>query len=335
MSGPVRDTGHGERVSVVLPVHDDVEYVGAAVERALALTGVDVELVLVDDGSTDGSTAVVREAAARDPRVRAVVLERNVGVARARERGVARATGDWVWFVDSDDSWEPGAAAVLLTLAGRAPDVDVVVAAARLVEPSGSSRPIVPVGPPLVDGSTALGLLLEGAVTGHLWNKLFRRDLLLRVEFVPARTQSDLALVAGALVAARRVVLDRQVVYTYLKREGSVITSVGRRSESLALVEAAVVGAAGAAERAGSAVPPGALAYFRTRYVVLSGMKDAAQGRYSASERAALQARWRARITPGALLALAARRDARRLALALAAKASPALHRRLLAVADR
>lgn len=326
--------GDGVRVSVsvVLPVHDDVAHVGEAVERALGLTGVDVELVLVDDGSTDGSTAVVREAAARDPRVRAVVLERNVGVARARERGVAQASGTWVWFVDSDDSWEPGAAATLLDLARRAPDVDVVVAAARLVEPSGSSRPIVPAGPPLVDGPAALRLLLEGAVTGHLWNKLFRRELLLGVEFVPARAQSDLALVAGALVAARRVVLDQQVVYTYLKREGSIITSVGRRAESLALVEAAVVGAAG---RAGSAVPAGALAYFRTRYVVLSGMKDAAQGRYSASERAELQARWRARITLRALVAVAARRDARRLALALAAKASPRLHRRLLAVADR
>lgn len=332
MSGPTGHGGDGRRVSVVLPVHDDVAHLGAAVERALALTGVDVELVLVDDGSTDGSTAVVHEAAARDPRVRAVVLERNVGVARARERGVARASGDWVWFVDSDDVWEPGAAAVLLDLARRAPDVDVVVAAARLVTASGTERPIVPAGPPLVDGPEALRLLLEGAVTGHLWNKLFRRELLAGVEFVPARTQSDLALVAGALVAARRVVLDQQVVYTYLKREGSIITSAGRRAESLALVEAAVVGAAG---RAGPAVPAGALTYFRTRYVVLSGMKDAATGRYSEQERRALQTRWRARITLRALLTVAARRDARRLALALAAKASPRLHHRLLAVADR
>lgn len=332
MSGSAGQSGDGLRVSVVLPVHDDVAHVHEAVERVLALTGVDVELVLVDDGSTDGSTAVVREAAARDPRVRAVVLERNVGVARARERGVAQASGAWVWFVDSDDAWEPGAARTLLDLAARAPDVDVVVAAARLVTASGAERPIVPAGPPLVDGPEALRLLLEGAVSGHLWNKLFRRELLAGVEFVPARTQSDLALVAGALVAARSVVLDRQVVYTYLKREGSIITSVGRRAESLALVEAAVVGAA---EKAGSAVPAGALAYFLTRYVVLSGMKDAAQGRYSASERAALQTRWRARITARALLAVAARRDARRVALALAAKASPALHRRLLAVADR
>lgn len=324
--------GDGPRVSVVMPVHDDVAHVRGAVERALALTGVDVELVLVDDGSTDGSTRAVREAAARDPRVRAVVLERNVGVARARERGVAEASSDWVWFVDSDDAWEPGAAATLLDLAARAPDVDVVVAAARLVTASGAERSIVPTGPPLVDGPTALRLLLEGAVTGHLWNKLFRRGLLAGVEFVPARTQSDLALVAGALVAARTVVLDRQVVYTYLKRGGSIITSAGRRVESLELVEAAVVGAAG---RAGPAVPAGALAYFRTRYVVLSGLKDAATGRYSEQERRALQTRWRARITPRALLAVAARRDARRLALALAARASPRLHRRLLAVADR
>ena len=319
-------------VSVVLPVHDDVAHVAGAIERALALTGVGVELVVVDDGSTDGSTAVVRQAAAGDPRVRAVVLERNGGVARARERGVAQASAPWVWFVDSDDSFEPGAAAVLLHLAGRAGDVDVVVAGATLVEASGASRPIVPAGPPLVTGPQALALLLEGAVSGHLWNKLFRREALAGVEFVPARTQSDLALVAGALVAARSVVLDDQVVYTYRKRAGSIITSAGRRAESLALVEGAVVGAA---ERAGPAVPAGALEYFRTRYVVLSGLKDAATGAYSPDERRALTARLRERITARSLLAVAARRDGRRLALALAAKASPRAHRRLLALADR
>lgn len=322
----------GPQVSVVLPVHDDVEHVGGAIGRALALTGVDVELVVVDDGSTDGSTAAVREAAARDGRVRAVVLERNGGVARARERGVAAASAPWVWFVDSDDAWEADGARTLLDLAARAPDADVVVAGARLVTTSGAVRAIVPPGPALVGGPQALALLLEGAVSGHLWNKLFRREALAGVELVPARTQSDLALVAGALAAARSVVLDPRVVYTYRKRAGSIITSAGRRAESLALVEAAVVAAAG---RAGPAVSAGALEYFRTRYVVLSGLKDAATGTYAPHERAALTARLRGRITARSLLALAARRDAPRLALALAAKASPRAHRRLLALADR
>ncbi len=319
-------------ISVVLPVHDDAEHLPAAITAVLGLRGVDVELVLIDDGSSDASADLVTAAGREHPRVTAIVLPANVGVARAREAGVRAATGEWVWFVDSDDSWDPGSAKALLAASGGA-RTDVVVAAAHLVPASGGGgRRIGPQVPGTLTGRDALVALLEGTLTGHLWNKLFRRDLLLGATFTPARTQSDLALVAQALASAREVALSDAVVYTYRKRPGSIITSAGRRAESLELVEAAVVGAA---HRARPAVPRGALTYFETRYVVLSGLKDAAVGYYDAGERAALRARLRARITARALLTLAARRDGRRLALAVAAKVSPRLHRRLLALADR
>lgn len=320
------------RISVVLPVHDDAEHLPAAIEAVLGLRGVDVELVLVDDGSTDGGADLVAAAGREHAGVTALVLPANVGVARAREAGVASASGEWVWFVDSDDAWDPGAAAALLAATGGA-GTDVVVAAARLVPASGQgSRCIGPPAAGTLTGPAALRGLLEGSLTGHLWNKLFRRSLLLACTFTPARTQSDLALVAQALGRAREVVLVEAVVYTYRKRPGSIITSAGRRAESLALVEGAVVEASA---HAGPAVPAGSLTYFRTRYVVLSGLKDAALGGYDDDERKVLQSRLRARLDIRAVASLAARRDGRRLALALAAKASPRLHRRLLAVADR
>ncbi len=320
------------RISVVLPVHDDAEHLPAAIAAVLGLRGVDVELVLVDDGSTDGGADLVATAGREHARVTALVLPANVGVARAREAGVAAASGEWVWFVDSDDAWDPGAGAVLLAATGGA-NTDVVVAAARLVPASGQgSRRIGPRTPGTLTGPSALRGLLEGSLTGHLWNKLFRRTLLLVCTFTPARTQSDLALVAQALGRAREVVLVETVVYTYRKRPGSIITSAGRRAGSLALVEAAVVEMA---HRAGPAVPGGALTYFQTRYIVLSGLKDAALDGYDDDEREALQARLRARLDGKALVSLAARRDGRRLALALAARASPGLHRRLIALADR
>jgi len=101
-------------------------YVGEAVASALAQTLAPCEVIVVDDGSTDGTADWLRaEFAARDPRVR-VISQPNAGQLAAIETAVAAATGDVLFFLDADDTWEPDyLAAVHARLAAR-PDVDYV-----------------------------------------------------------------------------------------------------------------------------------------------------------------------------------------------------------------
>lgn len=89
-------------LSVVVPVYNVERYLAECVESILAQTYRDLELILVDDGSTDGSLALCRSLADSDPRVAVLPLE-NGGVSRARNAGLDAATGDYVAFVDSDD----------------------------------------------------------------------------------------------------------------------------------------------------------------------------------------------------------------------------------------
>ncbi|WP_249523068.1 glycosyltransferase family 2 protein [Modestobacter marinus] len=321
-------------ISVVLPVYNDATHLADAIDRVLGQEGVDVELVLVDDGSTDGSRAIARAAADRDARVRFVPLPENGGVARARERGVQEATAEWIWFVDSDDGWLPDAAARLLAAAEAAPDTDVVVAGARATFESGKAptRTDPPSGPP-VPGREAFRLFLTGRITGHLWNKLFRRELLRTIDFTPARVQSDLAMVAQAVAGARRVAFLPVAVYEYRVRSASIITTRSRRAESLELIAAAVETAA---RRVDPAVTGTAeYRYFVTRYLTLSGLKDAVLGSYGPAESAELVRRLRRRLGVRELVLLARRRDAKRLALAASAKVSLPAYRRPEAVADR
>lgn len=328
-------TGGRPDVSVVVPVFDDVEHLGAALERLLQQRGVDLEVVVVDDGSRDGSLAAARAVAARDPRVRVVALPVNGGVARARERGVAESRAEHVWFVDSDDDWEDDAAAALLAVA-REHAADVVVAGAVFDHSAaGGGTGLRDLPPPqpsgAVSGLQALRWGLTGRITGHLWNKLFRRDLLTGVEVVPARTQSDLPTVLGALARAGTVAFSGRRVYRYRLRPGSVITSSSRRAESLAMVGEAVDRAL--AEHSPTLVGGREHRYFTARYLVLSGLKDAATGAYEPHERGRLVAQARRRIGLGELGALAAQRDPRRLALALAGRTSMPAYRRLLRIA--
>ncbi len=93
-------------VSVILPVYNGAEYVGAAIESALTQTYRHLEIIAVDDGSSDLTLEILTQYAAQDSRIH-VVTQRNGGVARARNRGMAEANGDFIAPLDADDLWVP------------------------------------------------------------------------------------------------------------------------------------------------------------------------------------------------------------------------------------
>lgn len=93
------------RYSVVVTAYNDEEWVGGAIESVLGQTHGDLELIVVDDGSSDGTTAAVREYAS-DSRLRLIEQE-NGGPSAARNTGIAATDSEWVAFLDSDDLWMP------------------------------------------------------------------------------------------------------------------------------------------------------------------------------------------------------------------------------------
>ncbi|WP_114576069.1 glycosyltransferase [Saliphagus sp. LR7] len=93
------------KVSVVVPTYQRAAVVGGAVDSALAQTVEEIEVIVVDDGSTDDTEAVV--SAFDDPRVQYVAHDRNRGRSAARNTGIAHAEGEYVAFLDSDDRWLP------------------------------------------------------------------------------------------------------------------------------------------------------------------------------------------------------------------------------------
>jgi glycosyltransferase involved in cell wall biosynthesis len=105
-------------VSVVIPAFNRVDDIGRALDSVLAQTFQDFEIVVVDDGSTDGSAAFVESRGSA--KVRLIRLPDNRGAAAARNTGVAAAAGRYVAFLDSDDTWEPVKLALQVTALERA-----------------------------------------------------------------------------------------------------------------------------------------------------------------------------------------------------------------------
>jgi Glycosyl transferase family 2/Dolichyl-phosphate-mannose-protein mannosyltransferase len=98
--------GETPLVSVIVPVYNAEGFVGQTVESALRQTYRNLEIIIVDDGSTDRTHEVIQSFAATDSRIR-VILQQNSGVARARNRGLAEARGEFIAPLDADDLWDP------------------------------------------------------------------------------------------------------------------------------------------------------------------------------------------------------------------------------------
>jgi hypothetical protein len=187
--GSLRDGGDDEDrtplVSVVLPVFNCEEFVAAAVESALSQTGVKFEVVVVDDGSSDG-TAEVLARYASDTRLRIVRLPQNLGLTPALNRGVQEARGELIARLDADDLALPGRLAAQVEVFAADPSVVLTACAYDRVLPSGDL--VRRAAPPATHGALAMAgwsgnRLCHSAV-------MFRRSTVLalggyRVEWYP------------------------------------------------------------------------------------------------------------------------------------------------------
>ena len=128
-SGP--PAGGIPTVSVILCTYNRRELVGRAIRSVLAQTFAAFELLVIDDGSTDGTAEIVLAFAARDARI---IYERhaNRGLAAARNAGLVLARGEWVTFLDSDDAYAPDHLAVRIALVAAEP-VDALFGGVRLL----------------------------------------------------------------------------------------------------------------------------------------------------------------------------------------------------------
>jgi len=121
------------RVSVVIPTYNRSDYLAQALDSVLVQTFVPEEVIVVDDGSTDDTPAVLQSYGDRILALR----QENSGAAAARNRGIARARGEWVAFLDADDMWEPQALEALVQAIPEYPDAGLITFRGRVVTPAG------------------------------------------------------------------------------------------------------------------------------------------------------------------------------------------------------
>lgn len=204
--------------SVVLPTYDRVGLVQGAVESVLAQTETDFELLVVDDGSRDGTEAVLRARYAGEPRVR-ILRQENAGISGARSRGIEHARGRFLALLDSDDRWLPGFLRSQIELLERHPEVALAYADGRAQEQR-PGRPATMRTDPDFKAPDSLQALFEGA-WAYPSGWCFRTEALRAVPFDPSlRRNEDTDLLLRLLLTGWRLVPNLEVLFAYRDGHG-------------------------------------------------------------------------------------------------------------------
>lgn len=175
-------------ISIVVPVYNAEKYISKCIDSLLNQTFSDIEIICVDDGSSDGTPAILDSYARQDPRV-IVIHQTNTGIGGARNRGIAEASGKYMMFCDNDDWYEPNMCEILRsTLLEK--QVDMVMCN-PFFELEDKKLPRIS----LSTVGTIPGGLYRGVnrffptTSGLVWNKIFKTELIRKydMKFGPGR----------------------------------------------------------------------------------------------------------------------------------------------------
>lgn len=215
-------------VSVVVPVFNTAAYLRDCVDSVLNQTYRNVEVILIDDGSTDDSPDICDAYADADPRVR-VSHQRNAGLSAARNTGMDQASGARIMFLDSDDWLDSRCIEVLSSLLDVCEAEVALCGTARAANPGDHHAPMK-ADPAGVCVSGDAFLRNSGAWDPvhpvSAWAKLIDRRLLSGFSFPLGRLHEDVFVTHEVLHRARRVALTREVLHHYRTRDGSITSGV-------------------------------------------------------------------------------------------------------------
>lgn len=208
-------------ISVIIPVYNVAEYISQCLKSILTQTYMELEIILIDDGSTDASGEICDEYARKDSRIK-VIHQKNKGAAAAKNAGLQAATGEYLSFVDSDDFLEPDAYRYMVDLI-RKYDVDIVQCSYRDVFKNYAVEHILQ--RTILNQIDFLALFTEDWTCALLWDKLYKKTLFDGILFETGHKIDDEYFTYLGVMNAEKILRDNHIVYNYRKRASSVMYS--------------------------------------------------------------------------------------------------------------
>ncbi len=210
-------------VSVVIPIYNVEEYLERCIDSVLSQSYQHLEVILVNDGSTDGCEAICRRYEQDDSRIR-YISQANKGLSGARNTGKREAKGEYLMFLDSDDWIHRDCIGWMVELA-RKHDAQMVIGDWLKVSEMATDKPLVKDGKEeILNMTSALTRMLQGEFISA-WNKLFKKSLFQEVDFPEGRNNEDYAVLTEIFEQCSKIVVTHNTTYYYYSRQGSITHS--------------------------------------------------------------------------------------------------------------
>lgn len=219
-------------ISVIIPVYKVEGYLNECVQSILSQTYKNLEIILVDDGSPDRCPQMCDDYAVAGTRVR-VIHRKNGGLSRARNSGMEIANGDYIAFVDSDDSIQPNLYETLIRPFMEDDEICVTSTLFWRFRLDGKkdymNQRWYKEQPYIVKGRETIKDVINENVSSPIWNKLFKKEVIENIRFKPGRYNQDwLFMFEVSLVMSERGLKMVELpfpLYNYMEREGSILQS--------------------------------------------------------------------------------------------------------------
>lgn len=210
-------------VSVIIPIYNVEKYLEQCFASIISQTYKNIEIILIDDGSTDNSGDIADRLAQDDSRVR-IIHKKNGGLSDARNAGMKIATGEYITFIDSDDYVDAKFIEILLELAQTTGAEIIQCNNSRKSTKlgMGSSKAV------MMQGTHAfIELMKYKTVSPTAWAKLYKRSLFYdnKLEFPVGRLHEDTAIVYKLIYLADKIVCNDNVLYFYRLNNMSIMTA--------------------------------------------------------------------------------------------------------------
>ena len=223
-----KDTQTKPLISVIIPCYNVAMFFNRCIDSILEQTYTHLEILLIDDGSTDNTSELCDAYALQDKRI-AVIHQQNKGLPATRKVGIAKAKGNYCFFIDADDTIEPNTLEYLMSVALQYPQSEAIVTGYQRISPTGeieycSKKDTLTV-------CTGIELLQQESFFMNVWGKLFRTS------FLKAHMQGfvnnvcfgeDLLFFLINIYSIKQIVLTPTVLYNYIITQNSMAYTINK-----------------------------------------------------------------------------------------------------------
>lgn len=219
------------KISVIIPVYNVENYLKRCLDSIIGQTLKDIEIICINDGSTDSSLQILQEYAKNDSRIK-IINQENKGLSVTRNNGIEIAQGEFIGFVDSDDYISDNFFEELYKSAIKN-NADIAVSGIKRVSSRYNVDMLVFKTEKTAENFKDKIVLCNVPDYCHVWNKIYKAPLLkdTQIRFVPDRLYEDIPFTPQILFAAKKIVTVPETYYYYWRGSSSIIKKGGQKSK--------------------------------------------------------------------------------------------------------